>query len=58
MLPFYAELQTDTDKGVFTNKVKLFFASESATNGWNKMYYKLNQTTLLLDTTGVCMCNI
>ena len=53
VFPFYAELQTDTDKGVFSNKVKLFSASESASNTWDKTYYKLNHTSLLMETTEV-----
>lgn len=53
VLPFYAELQTDTDNGVFNDKVKIFSATQSEPNVWVKTYYGVNPTTFLLETTEV-----
>ncbi|CAI8011194.1 hypothetical protein GBAR_LOCUS7263, partial [Geodia barretti] len=51
VFPFFAELQTGTDNGVFSNKVKLFSATRSAPNVWERTYYRLDPTSLILETS-------
>ena len=53
VFPFFAELQTGSDNGVFSHKVKLFSATRSAPNVWERTYYRINPTSLLLETTEV-----
>ena len=54
VFPFYAELMADGENGVFSHKVKLFSASRSAPDVWQRTYYRINPTSLLLETTEVC----
>ena len=53
VFPFFAELQTGTDNGVFSHKVKLFSATRSAPNVWERTYYRIDPISLILETTEV-----
>ena len=53
VFPFFAELQTGAANGVFSHKVKIFSASRSAPSVWERTYYRIDPTSLLLETTEV-----